>query len=659
MSLRTIPLPFLIGLLMVGTVRGQHPAVPAIDPLSPDPQPFDILHYAPTLDLRDAPARTMRGVCTITFLWRRVDEPIFRFNLRDLEIDSIRWQSSGSEAVRVAHETIGRPADAEYHHQLAPPDDPSVGDTVEVTIWYHGTMTDELGPGRWGGVSSSNNVLYAMGVGFSNNYVSATQHWMPCYDHPSDKATFTGRFRIPSDRMVASNGLVVERIDEGDGTTTWVWDHVYPAATYLLTFAVAPYTEIDLGTPELPMLIYTLPSDSAATRRSFSQLPKMVGWYAEHFGDYPFEKVGYANTPQGAMEHQTMVSFPTFLSRTGDSLNLTGAHELAHQWFGDLVSPVDFRHAWLNESFATFCEALWLEAGDGEYSSYLSGINGNLLSYFGSDVVREGVLPLYDFSREPPSSNYPATIYNKGAVVVGMLRYELGETRFFEAMRRYLQTYAYGVASTEELIGTIGEVTGRDLGWFFDQWVYGKGWPIFEVEGRPGEVAGTERVIFRQVQPPEYGTYTGVSFEMSLVTATGTQTRLIRVDSAEQSFVFDVEGEVLELVMNQGPNVRSLAQFSVELLDVPAEQRRYSGLLYSVRSDRSSGWPIIIERRKPLAPGAEVRVSVYDTNGRLRQTETAGAFPVRVAAAELESGHYMIVLEEGTDRQVVPAIIRR
>ena len=656
---RTAALLALMMLLPLG-LRGQHPMIPTIDPLDPDPQPFDVIHYAPTLDLRDAPARTMSGLCTITLVWQEISDPLFRFNLRDLEIDSIDWSATtGSDPVRVVHETIGTPDDPFYHHQISPPTTPSAGDTARVTIWYHGQMTDEFGPGRWGGVSSGSGVLYAMGVGFSNNYVSATQHWMPCYDHPSDKATFTGRFRIPEGMMVASNGLPVEKIEEEDGSSTWVWDHVHPAATYLLTFAVAPYVELDVGPVELPMLLYALPTDSAMTRRSFSQLPKMVDWFEQHFGDYPFEKVGYANTPQGAMEHQTMVSFPTSLSRTGDSLNLVGAHELAHQWFGDLVSPIDFRHAWLNESFATFCEALWLEYAQGGYQAYLGGITGNLQSYLGSDVVREGALPLYDFPRTSPSSNYPATIYNKGAVVVGMLRYELGETRFFTLMKRYLSEHAYGTASTGDLLALVEEVSGGDFDPFFDQWVVRKGWPIFEVTGRPGDGPGTFEITFRQVQPDDFGIFTNVPVEVGFVTPTGLRNRLVRVDSVEQSWTFDLGTEVEDLLFNQGPSLRTLAQFSVEISDVADGSARYSGLLYQARSSRDADRGFVVERRLPLPAGSTAVVSIYDTGGRLHGTTEVSSFPWYPTGPALTSGTWMVVVEEGESREVLPVIVRR
>ena len=152
----------------------------------------------------------MSGRSTIRLIWRDTTNRTFGFHLRDLSIDSSFYRSHGSDVtIRVDHQTIGVVEDSDYHHEIdiTGRAAPAVGDTAEFVIYYHGSMTDEFGPGSWGGVSRSGTVLYAMGVGFQNNYVSATQHWMPCYDHPSDKATFTGSFRIPAGLSVASNGL--------------------------------------------------------------------------------------------------------------------------------------------------------------------------------------------------------------------------------------------------------------------------------------------------------------------------------------------------------------------------------------------------------------------------------------------------------------------
>jgi aminopeptidase N len=595
----------------------------------------------------------MEGACIIRFVWTEGGDAPFIFHLRDLTIDSVAYNGT-----IVAPETIGVPTDATYHHEVTPTATPAAGDTATVTVFYHGTMTDELGPQRWGGVSSGAGILYAMGVGFANNYVSATQHWMPCYDHPDDKALFTGRFTVIDTMTVASNGLLTDLVDEGGNEETYVWHHEHPASTYLLTFAVGPYAELNVGDAELPMLLYALPADTAMTRRSFAKLPQMVAGFGEYYGDYPFEKVGYVNTPQGAMEHQTMVSYPTSLARSGDSLNLVGAHELAHQWFGDLVSPVDFRHAWLNESFATFSEALWMEVAEG-YEGYLARQQGALTSYLGQVAPFEGLLPLYDFPRASPSSNYPATIYEKGAVVVGMLRYQLAESRFFLAMRTYLQRHAYGTASTDDMIAVCEEIYGADLDWFFDQWVRQPGWPIFRITAVPGGAPSRVSVTIEQIQPESHGRYTHVPLELSLVTAGGTIDRIVTVDSMVQTFDMSISGgPLLDLLANQGPSIRTLAQFESINVSSVEDDDDAERTLFRVQPDPVTDRTDVTIVRTG-GDDDDVTLRLYDSAGRKISEQEIERFPHSLSVKDLPPGLYMIILEHEDGRHTLTVTVQR
>lgn len=437
-------------------------------------QAFDVLHYDLYLNLTKAPTPETNGICKINLKWTdNPDTSKFYFHLRDLIVDSAFYEN-----VPINPKEVGDKSSPTYHYEITPPFG-KLGDTVIITIYYHGRMTTEPTSPYWGGVGSRGTSLFAMGVGFYNNYVSATQHWMPCYDHPSDKATFRGLFEVKSDKTVASTGKLIRAENISDSTKIYEWMSVHPAATYLLTFAVDNYIHISIPGSEVPIDIYTLRNDSAASAKNYRLVPKMIEAFEQRFGKYPFEKVGYVNTPIGAMEHQTMISYPASLIRSTDSINMVAAHELAHQWFGNLVTCKDFRDAWLNESFATFCESIWLEYFFG-FEKYLENQKAKADRYLKSISKQEGIFPLYDFPRTPPSSNYPETIYQKGAVILGMLRYELGDSLFFGSLRHYLEKFAYNSASTEDLKNSIEEYTGIELDWFFEQWIYGKGWPVLE-----------------------------------------------------------------------------------------------------------------------------------------------------------------------------------
>lgn len=496
-------------------------------------QAFDVLHYDVYLNLIKAPTPEAIGICKIKFRWTDTpDTNKFYFHLRDLSIDSVFYDNQ-----RINSNVIGDKSSPTYHYEITPPYG-KMGDTVIVTIYYHGRMTTEPTSPYWGGVGSRGTSLFAMGVGFYNNYVSATQHWMPCYDHPSDKATFRGRFEVKSDKTVASVGNLIGVVSSSDSTKIFEWKTEYPAATYLLTFAVDNYIHISIPGSDTPVDIYTLKIDSVSSAANYRLVPRMIEAFEQRFGKYPFEKAGYVNTPIGAMEHQTMISYPAGLIRTTDSINIVAAHELAHQWFGNLVTCRDFRDAWLNESFATYCESIWLEYLFG-FDKYLENQKAKADRYLKSISKQEGVFPLYDFPRNPPSSNYPETIYQKGAVVIGMLRYELGDSLFFGALRYYLNKFAYSSASTEDLKNAIEEYTGKELDWFFNQWVYGKGWPVLICEDywEGGHQSGFWRLQLHcfQSQQSEWGLFENIPIELNFKLKDGNYlTKVLKLDDRDK-----------------------------------------------------------------------------------------------------------------------------
>ncbi len=532
------------------------------DPSSPllkVAQPFDVIHYDADIDLMKAPLADMSGVCETTLTWV-ADSPggnCFFFHLRGLTVDSVFFNSS-----KTTFTPYSEPSSALYSYCVVAPSSVNKGDTSSIKVYYSGKMNCESGgSSSWcGGITSSNGSLYSLGVGFFANYVSTTRHWLPCFDHPSDKATFHARFKVRTGMTVASNGIGT-MTNHDDTTLLYEWKHDIPCATYLYTFAVNTYVPLSFGTSELPMVVYSKPTDTASTRISFKLLPRMVRTFEKLYGKYPFEKVGYVNTPTGAMEHQTMIAFPTFLSQRKDTVNSTAAHELAHQWFGDAVSPEDFRHAWLSESPATFSETVWAEELGGK-KGYIAAQNTRMNNYF-TEAKSEGIFPLYDFPRVKPSSNYPGTIYNKGAVVLGMLRYEVGDSLFFTSMRKYVEKFKYSVATTELFKNTFEEVTGRDLSWFFNQWVYRKGWPILEASCSRITANGggiTTRVSVHQIQTGD-SLFIRVPLEMTFFKDTDTLISVIRhLSTKDTTFVLDNIADFTSMTINQGQTLRALLQ---------------------------------------------------------------------------------------------------
>lgn len=631
-------------------------SVPDPGPLDHPRQPFDVLHYDVEMDLTAAPKPATTARCDIRLRWTGDPAEGFVLNLRDLTIDSILYNGAATTAT-----PVGTPDSANFHYRVAIPASVAAGDSGTIHVAYHGTMTAEKGTGFiWGGVRAMSSLLFAMGVGFSNNYVSATQHWLPCYDHPSDKATFHGRFIVKKGIVVASNGILTQG-HLNDSLDVFDWRHDFPSATYLMTFAAGRYVPLEVGSTPVPMVVYSLPADTASTRKSFKLLDRMVSTFGSRFVPYPFEKVGYVNTPIGSMEHQTMISFDASISRRGDTTNSTGAHELAHQWFGDMVSPYDFRDAWLNEGFATFCESLWAEELRGR-DGYLGAQEVNVNDYISSTAPSEGTFPLYDFPRGGPSSNYPRTIYNKGAAVLGMLRYEIGDSNFFPGVADYLRASAYGNVTTDSLRLALERRAGRPLDWFFDQWVRRGGWPVLQVTmNRTDNGDGTDRVELRLTQsgtePETY--FQQLPVEIGFVTAATPVYRMVRMSQREQTVVFDAIPHFTTITVNRGPSVRALVKV-LALAGVNASALPDSGdVAFLVRPNPVSGSGALSVQVTGTSDCSDIEYQLYDTQGRRQLIGHNSSCEFVIPTAGLASGAYVLRFRHNGTLYDVPVAIAR
>ena len=430
------------------------------DPFSPNP--IDVLNYDINLNINPN-AKTLTGISRLDIEPVGVYAEKFYLNLINLAVDSIYIGNIKTSFERTATHII----------LLLP----VVDDSFTATIYYHGSPgNDGSGGFFWG-----SDIIWTTGEALNSYPPSTLRYWVPSNDQPADKASWDLKVTVPQPLQVISVGQLLSKTENPNNTITWYWRESLPIATYLLAISISEFEYFGekyvsaLG-DTIPLDYYVLPTLLEKAKDDWKDTGKMMAFFEEVFSPYPFSKYGMISVPMhGAMEHQSMTSYGTGLITGDHRYDYIVAHELAHQWWGDYVTLEDWRDLWLNEGFATYSEALYFESigEEGTLPVYMDRLKDIYLN----EVSRLGHFPIYD-----PDYLWGGTIYQKGAWVLHMLRWNLGDSLFFDSLQSYLDRFAYSNAVTEDFQTTVENVSGKDFDWFFDQWIYKKGFPELEVQ---------------------------------------------------------------------------------------------------------------------------------------------------------------------------------
>ncbi|MBP0002648.1 MAG: M1 family metallopeptidase [Cyanobacteria bacterium SBC] len=394
-----------------------------------------------------------------------------------------------------------------------------------------------------------------------------SRFWFPCFDYPGQLATSEIRVRVPKDFLAISNGeLLSTQVDGDEKVYHWKQTQVHP--TYLMTLAVGRFAEIRDEWQGKPVTYYVERDRLDDARRSMGKTPRMVDYFSKAFGyPYPFPKyaqVCVADFIFGGMENTscTLLTDRCLLDERAavdnDRTESLVAHELAHQWFGDLVVVKHWSHAWIKEGMASYAEVLWTEyeygLDDGAYyllreaRSYLEEDKNRYRRPIVTNVYREAI-ELYD-----------SHLYEKGACVYHMIRSELGDELFFRSIATFVRDNAHSTVETIDLLRAIEKATGRNLQFLFDLYVFRGGHPDFEVSYTWDGDNNIAQVTVKQTQAQEGNTlYDRNLFDLQIPIAFGTQNDTIhrftvRVCELEQSFYFALPEKPLYVSFDEGNN---------------------------------------------------------------------------------------------------------
>jgi len=396
-----------------------------------------------------------------------------------------------------------------------------------------------------------------------------TRDYIPLYDYPNDRTTSEMLVTVPATWITVSNGQLLGVKTETDGQRTWDWKQSQPLSTYLISVVAGDFVERDDSWHGIT-LRYAVPrGDESKIEPTFGETKEMLDLFSSKLGvPYPwvqyaqtalddFVAEGMENTSATSIATHTLVN-PALAREDRDGSDTVISHELAHQWFGDLVTCKDWGNLWLNEGFADFFERVWSEhrfgADEADFDFWRDQ----------NQWVRQPRLfPVPIVSRDfQDSTEYQDNIYDKAGWVLRMLRVKLGDQQFFQALHHYLEANRGQNVVTADLQKAVEQATSVDVDQFFEQWVYGAGAPKFDVSYAYDPDARQVQLTVKQTQKVEgrVGLF-DVPVDIEIATDTGRQTHTVEINQASQTFNLPADTAPLMVVFDKGDKVMKSVAF--------------------------------------------------------------------------------------------------
>ena len=508
-------------------------------------QTFDVLHYR--IQIRfDRPKKEVIGDTTVSLKPLKDGLRVVELDAVDLGFRSVKLEPSGADLqYRNNKRTITVTLDKSY----------GPNDTISIRFLY--SARPAKGIYFVGAEGERSAQIWTQGE------PDEARHWFPSFDFPSDKATTEQIITAEKGESVVGNGELLNKTEHPNGTITWHYKMPVPHSTYLVSFVIGKYTLIQEKYKEIPLGYYIYPGKEATAKNAYDRTADMMAHFEKLTGiDYPFNKYDQtivANFQFGGMENitaTTMADTEIFFADMDFGRNAVMdlvSHELAHSWFGNLVTCKNWAELWLNEGFATFMEAVYREKLFNR-EDFQAKIRRDAATFLVDDTVNRKRHGLFNQRAADVSSLFdnPATTYSKGGVVIHMLREQVGDAIFWKAINAYLTRHRFGNVETADLKKVMEETSGQDLDWFFDQWVYSIGAPKLDIRKSYSAGSKTLKLTIAQTHnparlvPPAFK----LPLDVEVVTQRGTKSEKINVtkrletfnialDSAPKSVTFD------------------------------------------------------------------------------------------------------------------------
>jgi len=495
----------------------------------------------------DQPAKKVIGnvLTTLTVLPQKDPVSEIVFDASELNVSAVSLNEKGkttrlsfdtSEAGKL-HITLPRPAEFDKPFTIQ----------IQYTAQHHNKGIYFMGPDS---VSPDRPYqIWTQGEGEDNHY------WFPTYDYPNDKTTSEMYVSVQNDQQALSNGKLIDKKKNKDGTTTWHWTMEHPHSTYLVMLGIGKYSVVEDKWHGKPVQYWVYPGWESDAHRIFGLTPDMIDFFSRKTGvDYPWEKyaqIAIADFQYGGMENTTATTLNDYVlydKKTGVHFSSEGliAHELAHQWFGDFVTCRSWINMWMNESFATYFEALYREFHDGK-AEFEEEMQGSQNAALGAEA-QLGKKPIV------ATNNYTANIYPRGATVLNMMRHVLGDEGWWKSIHHYLDAHQFNNVEANDLNIAAQEATGQNLDWFFEQWLYKDGHPIYNVSYNfePDNKLVRMKVVQMQDRDSMTGTFK-MPIDIELTMPDGSKNiQTIRDSDSSQTFTLLASQKPLNVIFDKG-----------------------------------------------------------------------------------------------------------
>jgi aminopeptidase N len=515
---------------------------------------FDAQHYVIRTNF-DRAAKTVFGDTTVVVKPLQNNFRTLSLDAANLQIQSITFENSAKPlSFRLSAGKINIALDKDF----AP------SDTISVRIKYK-TVKPKAGIYFVDAQRAEKGALARSAQIWTQGEPEDNRYWFPSYDSPDDKATTEQFITVGADETAIANGELLETRMNRDGTKTFHYRMNAPHPTYLTSLVVGKYARVVDEYNGVPLAFYVYPGSEQIVQPAYGKTKKMFAAFENLIGiKFPFNKYDQtvvADFRFGGMENITATTMAdteiySALRDGGDRVAVENlvSHELAHSWFGNLVTCKNWSNLWLNEGFATFMESVFLENEYGR-DAYLAEMRQNAESYFIEETFVKH--PLVNPRAKPDILLFDSTTYKKGGFVVHMLRETVGDEIFWKAINAYLNAHRFESVETADLQRAFEIASGKNLDWFFDQWTRKAGFPRLEIEPAYDDAARQLTLRIRQTQKADSQTPAvfRIYADVEIQTAKNAKTERIEMNAREQIFKFSVSEKPTGIIFDKNDQV--------------------------------------------------------------------------------------------------------